>query len=184
MAQTLTELLARCRARDDDAVSELVRRFHAWALDVASSLTKDRGLAEDVVQEAFVAALEGLPKLRDPKAFPGYLRQIVRRRAGRHNTQRREHPVGTIPDSPSREPSPSERLQQGELAEAVANALASLPPTSRETMELFYLSQWRCAEIAATLGVPQGTVKRRLHDGRKHLRYALLGHFADLEKGR
>ena len=79
-------------AGDLDGFTEITRRTQHMAFGYALSLVGDLGLAEDVVQEAFVAAWFGLPSLIEPAAFPGWLRGIVRHRA--HRELRRRHLEG------------------------------------------------------------------------------------------
>ena len=78
------EALVRAAAGGDlDAFAAITRRFQHMAFGYALSFVRDLGQAEDIVQEAFVAAWYGLPSLGDPAAFAGWLRSIVRHRAHR-----------------------------------------------------------------------------------------------------
>src|SRR5262245_64038811 len=91
------DLESRVRAAaggDLDAFAEVTRRFQHMAFGYALSFVRDLGQAEDIVQEAFVAAWYGLPSLADPAAFAGWLRGIVRHRA--HRVPRRT-PLEALP---------------------------------------------------------------------------------------
>src|SRR5215472_256334 len=78
------ESLVRLAAGGDvRAFVELTRRFQHFAFGTALALTRDFQQAEDVVQEAFLAAWTALPSLADPAALPGWLRGIVRNHAFR-----------------------------------------------------------------------------------------------------
>jgi Sigma-70 region 2 len=79
----LKSLVERARGGDVKAFVELTGRFQHAAYGAALALLHDFQLAEDVVQEAFVAAWSGLPGLAEPAAFPGWLRRIVRHQAFR-----------------------------------------------------------------------------------------------------
>ena len=179
MSEGLTDLLRRCRDGQADAVAALVARFQPWALDLAHAFVDDHGLAEDAVQEAFVVALARLNDLRDPSAFPGWFRQIVRTQASRITRKRREVLLPVGPEPAGSAPSPSAELARDEIRALVRDALAALPPAGREAAELFYLDERNCGEVADLLQVPTGTVKRRLHDARKRLRGMLLGHIGE-----
>jgi RNA polymerase sigma-70 factor (ECF subfamily) len=172
---TLAELFAGCRANRGEAVTELVRRFRPWVLDLATAMVDDKESAEDVAQEAFVAAIQRLNDLREPEAFPGWLRKIVRTYARR--ATRRQHPrtLSELPEQSTPDESPAHRLELEELRRQVRRAVESLPPAGCETVTLFYLNEMSCGQIGNLLGVPAGTVKRRLHDARKRLRGMLLG---------
>jgi len=76
-------LVRRASGGDVEAFVDLTRRFQHFAFGSALALVRDFQRAEDVVQEAFVAAWAGLPGLADPAAFPGWLRGIVRHQAFR-----------------------------------------------------------------------------------------------------
>ena len=173
MNEPLAALIERCRRREEDAMAELVSRFRRWALDLANALVDDASLAEDVVQEAFTTALLRLNDLRDPLAFPGWLRQIVRRQAKHLVRKRREAPVEDVTSVQQRGPAMSEP-ERNELREHVREVIRGLPPVIRDTTELFYIEERSCVEIAAMLKIPQGTVRRRLHDARRRLRGILI----------
>jgi RNA polymerase sigma factor (sigma-70 family) len=172
VAELLSELLERCRRNDPDAVGTLVCRFRAWAHDLAESFLGDEHLAEDAVQAAFVRALTRLAELRQPSAFPGWFRQVVRTECLRIGRKRRatetlSHDAACDADAP---PSNAESEERNRL---VGAAMQTLSPATRQTAELFYWDQCPCAEVARRLGIPAGTVKRRLHDARMRLRQLL-----------
>lgn len=165
-----------CENGDGEAVEELVRRFRPWALDFATAIIDDRDLAEDAVQEAFVVAVQRLSDLREPNAFPGWFRQIIRTQAGRITRSRRELPT-ELGDVVSTTGCTSlQQLQDEELRSVVRQALSPLTGPGRDTAELFYLEDMSCSSISDRLGVPEGTVKRRLYDARARLRDMLLGY--------
>jgi RNA polymerase sigma factor (sigma-70 family) len=179
MSVVLTELLERCQNGEHEAIVMLITRFQAWALDFAASLLYDSSLAEDAVQEAFVVALQQLATLRNPAAFPGWFRQILRTRINRMNRRRCEEQFSQGFDPPGKQEPPEEYARQIELRRQVQEALNNLPPAEYETVELFYLREHSCAEVSDMLHIPKGTVKRRLHDARKRLRGMLLGYIGN-----
>ncbi len=174
MVELLTELLVRCRRGEPDAAAILIGRFQAMAGDLANALLGDAHLAEDAVQASFVRALTSLADLRQDAAFPGWLRQIVRTECNRINRRKHEASLGDA-DPPTLGGSPPEMATLAERGRLVREALAALPRVGREAAELFYLEERGCAEVAEVLGIPEGTVKRRLHDARTRLRDMLLG---------
>src|SRR5690242_3480175 len=94
MAMDHEQLVRRAGGDDVAAFVELTRRFQQFAFGSALALVRDFQLAEDVVQEAFVAAWSALPSLDEPAAFPGWLRGIVRHHAFR---QRRRKRLASVP---------------------------------------------------------------------------------------
>jgi RNA polymerase sigma factor (sigma-70 family) len=175
----LSELLHRCREGEEEAVALLVRRFEPWGRNLAAAYLSDEDLARDAVQEAFVTALHRLPDLRSPEAFPAWYRQIVRTHAirilRRRGPSAEENEGETVPDPET----PRSRFQHTELLGMVERAFGNLPAAGRETAQLFYFEERSCAEIATTLRIPEGTVKRRLHDVRRRLRSILLGYIGN-----
>lgn len=177
----LSDLLKLCENGNSNAVSELVRRFRPWALDFAAAITDDKDLAEDAVQEAFIAAISHLKELREPNAFAGWFRQIIRSQAGRILRKRQELPIEQCDLPDLTDCSPQDQLQSKELQVVVRKALQSLTSIGRDTAQLYYLEEMSCASVSDVLGVPQGTVKRRLYDARVRLRDLLLGYIQDSE---
>jgi RNA polymerase sigma factor (sigma-70 family) len=172
--EPLPDLLARCRAGDRDGFDRLVRRFHAYAVALARSLTGRTDRAEDAAQSAFVTVLTRLPDLREDDAFPGWLRQVVRTECAR--LARGQRPAATLDGdcaATAAADSPPDEIARRELRERVRVAVASLPPVQREAAEMFYLDELPQADISRALDVPEGTVKRRLHDARNTLRTTL-----------
>jgi RNA polymerase sigma factor (sigma-70 family) len=168
--ELLSELLVRCRARDESAVAELVRRFRPWAIDFAAALLGgDVHAAEDAVQVAFVNALSRLNDLREPSAFAGWFRQIVRTEANR--IARRRHEVRRNVERA--QPSPLDVAVTDERSAVVRRAIEERPKRSGEAAALHYLDELAVREIADRLSIPTGTVKRRLHDAREKLRERL-----------
>src|SRR3982075_1109251 len=96
-------LVRRATGGDVKAFVELTRRFQHFAFGSALALVRDFQQAEDVVQEAFLAAWSALPSLADPAAFPGWLRGIVRHHAFRVLRRKQLHavPLTEAEDMPS-----------------------------------------------------------------------------------
>lgn len=179
MADLLSELLERCKRDDREAIRVLVERFSPAAHDLAAAILQDRHLAEDAVQAAFVVALTRLAQLKEPDAFAAWLRQIVRTQCNRILRRRHEHASLISDDASAACSPPDENLQKRELCDMVRQALARISPLGRQTAELFYFEDHSLVEVARILQVPEGTVKRRLHDVRAQLRNILLGYMVD-----
>lgn len=172
------ELLAqvqRAREGDLDAFCYVATAFRKQALAMARSVVTDPHRAEDAVQEALLSAFRKLPQLERPEAFPGWLATVVRREAirrGRRGADLLEVPH-TVPDATTPEPSAS--LEGAEVRAAVRDAVRTLRPKARDVIERFYLQGRSVEETARELGVPVGTVKRRLFEARQRLRSRLVG---------
>jgi RNA polymerase sigma factor (sigma-70 family) len=177
----LTTLVGRAREQDLEAFTEITRRFQHIAFGYALSILRDLGQAEDVVQEAFVAAWFGLARLEDPAAFPGWLRGIVRHQA--HRVLRRKHleslPLAEADGVAAEVTEPGDRLERRRRAGAVLAAIAELPETLREVVTLFYVHECSQQDIATFLGQPVTTVNNRLHDARARLKRRVIAMVKD-----
>jgi RNA polymerase sigma-70 factor (sigma-E family) len=158
----------------DDALVELYRSQRLPLLRLAVLLTEDGGVAEDVVQDAFVALRRRWHAV-DPAAAAGYLRTSVVNAARsvhrRRSVARRYAWVGQSRDEP---PADLAVLLAEEHREVV-EALRRLPQRQREVLVLRYWSELSEAEIAEALGVARGTVKSSASRGLAALEQQLGG---------
>jgi RNA polymerase sigma factor (sigma-70 family) len=171
----LDELVSEARRGDVGAFTEIVRRHQHLAFASAVSLLGDFHLAQDATQDAFVTAYARLDALRDPRAFPGWLRGIVRN-ACRRVRRRRDlefAPLDDAFDLAASGPRPDEAVSAAEQRRLVLDAVRRLPQPQREVLTLFYLREHAQRDVATFLGVPVTTVNNRLHAARAMLRRAL-----------
>lgn len=164
-----TDTVRAAAAGDLDAFTRLVERYASLAAAVALARTGRPQIAEEVAQEAFLEAWRSLPSLRDPAAFPAWLRRVVVKHADRV-TRRKRHDTSSL----ERVVAASGADPEADAAAAaerrgVLRALAELPPHQREVCALFYLSDRSQAEIADLLGLSIAATKKRLHDARRRL---------------
>lgn len=176
MAMDHDQLVRRASAGDVAAFVDLTRRFQHFAFGSALSLVRDFQQAEDVVQEAFVAAWKALPSLAEPAAFPGWLRGIVRHHAFRILRRKQLHavPLTEAEDLPSDDPPADHILEQRRQAAAALAAISELPDTLREPAALFFIHECSHQDIAAFLGLSAATVNNRLHAARSQLKQRML----------
>jgi RNA polymerase sigma factor (sigma-70 family) len=111
------------------------------AYGCAYSVLGDFHLAQDVAQEAFLAAYRELPNLRQPKAFPGWFRQIVLSQCHRLTRRRAVGTAGldAAATAISAEPQPPEVLEEREMKDRVLAAIRALPEHQRMATTLFYI---------------------------------------------
>src|SRR5262245_35550244 len=177
----LEDLVQRARQRDVAAFVELTRRFQQFAFGSALAMVGDFQRAEDVVQEAFLAAWSSLPTLTEPVAFPAWLRAIVRHCASR---QLRRGYLETLPlaaaaELPADEPAADERVDRRNQARLALAAIAGLPTALREAAALFYVHDCSHQDIAAFLGLSVTTVNNRLHAARSKLKERMVAMVSD-----
>jgi len=166
----------RASCGDVKAFVELTRQFQHMAFGAALALVNDFHQAEDVVQEAFLAAWSALPRLADPAAFPGWLRGIVRHKAFRLLRKRtlRTVPLAEAEDLPGEEVPADRRLEQRLQSATALAAIAGLPGKLREPALLFFVHECSHQDIAVFLGLPVATVNNRLHAARSKLKERML----------
>lgn len=163
------DLVQRARRGDRAAFAALVER-HQDALRAACRRTLgDPHLAADAAQEAVLAALLGLDRLRDGDRFGAWLVGIGLNTSRRLLRDRRTPAPAGAPEMAD----PAEAVDAADAAARVRRAIAALPAGQREAVALFYLAGLTHAEAAAHLGVPPSAVKTRLHKARASLRRRL-----------
>lgn len=180
---TDADLVARVRRGDGRAFESLVRRHLRAARAVARTTVGNEDDADDVVQEAFIRALERIDDC-DPARFRAWLLTIVRNRA--HNYRERERVRETAPLDPelagSDRNDPSRALERRELAEEIGVALESLTSLQRSVVLLYDFEGWKHAEIAAELGISSGSSRVHLHAARRALRKVLGPRYGRLRR--
>ena len=174
------EGIIRLKRGDIDGMHILVCAHSLKALRTAYLITRDRALAEDVVQDSFLRAYERISSFDISRPFgPWFLRIVVRQaidaaqRASPGFESRgsdAEEVLSRIPDVGT---GPEERLEWTELREEIWNALEQLPPKQRAAIVMRYYLDLSEDEMARELGIAPGTVKSRLHVARSRLK-ALL----------
>jgi RNA polymerase sigma-70 factor (ECF subfamily) len=172
--QVYDELLVlRCVEGEEAAFTELVGRWQGRLFGHALGLLGRPDAAVDAVQETWLALVRELPRLRDPASFGGFAHRILARRcADRGRRQARERRLVTRLDVAVASSAPPTAERQSDAAR-LREALARMPSDRRVLLALHYLHEVPIADIAATLHVPRGTVKSRLHEARAELKRAL-----------
>ena len=167
------DCVQRAKQGEPGAIAELFRLYWGAARAAAYGVTGDFALAEDAASEAFCAAIEKLANLKDVRRFGPWLRTIVVRKARRLKAKRSKQHGAELKTPPDAEvPPPGDRLERLELVALVHEAVGHLSENLREAVVLFYFEAYSLREAAEFLDIPEGTLKRRLHDGRKRLREA------------
>ena len=168
---------------DQEAFGHLVRLYEKRVFALTLRMCKNPADAEEVAQEAFLAAWQGLPFFRGDSSFSTWLYRLVSnacvdllRREGRHKAAagpslNDEEAAADVTDSA---PSPQSLAERAELREQIEAGLAALPPDYRQVLLLREMHQRSYQEIADILELDLGTVKSRINRGRKQLRNFLL----------
>ena len=169
-----TELVERVREGDVAAFDLLVTRHMKRAYSVAYRLLGQREDAEDLVQDAFLAALEKIDTFQTGRSFaPWFYRILVNRGLNSRKSRSLRRMDALPPEIADMSRSPLRDTERAELRERLTVVLATLPPRQKSIVELFELEGFSSLEIAEVLGLSDGTVRWHLHQARAKLREAL-----------
>jgi len=147
----------------EQALEHLYRRHWPWAHRAAYLVVHDAGAAEDIAQEAFLAAIRSLDRFDRSRPFGPWLNRIVVNRAidwVRARALRRETGGELDTDALAAQAAPD--TGSAVYSDEVVAALRKLSPEHRAVVVLRYLLDYTPGEIAKTLGIPRGTVNSRL----------------------
>lgn len=176
------EAITRLKRGDISGLETLVRRYQVQAVRAAMLITRDRALAEDIVQAAFLRAYERISQFDAGRPFgPWFLRSVVHDAMKAVAQRERQIPLEAGPEDAASwaealadpAPGPGELAEAAETRQAVWAALERLPPAQRAAVVLRYYLGLSEAELAEELACPPGTVKWRLHAARERLRVLL-----------
>jgi len=177
------DLVLRIGTGDQEAFRGLFGRYAPSAKALALRVVRQSNLAEEIVQEAFMALWknpDGYDQQRG--SVKSWLMGTVHHRAVdlvRREEAHRRRAQRSIPEALATEPDPAEQVVQEvgapEEREAVRAALGDLPAEQQQVIELMYFGGRSQSQIAAELGLPLGTVKSRTLLGMRRLRGALTG---------
>jgi len=167
-----SDQVQRAQRGDADAFGELIRPAFDRLYAAAYRILRERGAAEDAVQDAIARCWRDLRGLRDPDRFEAWLyRSLVNAcRDEARRTQRRPSMVyGTPPDVAA----PHDEYARLADRDELERAFLGLPADQRIALVLTHYVGYSAPEIATLLSVPTGTVYSRLHYGGRAMRDAL-----------
>jgi RNA polymerase sigma-70 factor (ECF subfamily) len=150
-----------------------VRRYQLRAVRAAYGVTRDRALAEDVVQAAFIRAYERINQFDPARPFgPWFLRAVLNDAIKVATRRERQVPIDALDESRAHN-GPDVGWEEAETASEVLAALGALPPVQRAVLVQRYMLGLSEAEMAVAHARPPGTIKSRLHAARGRLRTLL-----------
>jgi len=181
-------LIERILAGEKDLFHDLIRPYERGAFLLAYSILRNQDDAEETVQQAMVKIFSHLAQLTKREKFKQWAMRVTENEAKMYRRKRRQHLYESI-DQSSTEASeerpfypkqfadwrdlPSDVVEQKEVREAVAKALAELPDIYREIFVLRDMQHLDVAETGEALGLGESAVKTRLHRARLMLRESL-----------
>ena len=168
-------LLALAARQDEEALAALYDRYGRVAYGLALRIVRDQALAEDAVQEAFLAVWRTAGSFRAERAKAStWILTLAHRRAVdlvRREERRRAQPLADgVEDADERALPADEEIELTDRRRLVQEALRQLPDEQREALELAYYGGLTQSELAERLSVPLGTIKSRMFTGLRRLR--------------
>lgn len=174
-------LVRRVKAGDEEAFRDLYQRYGPLAGGLAVRMVRHPFVAEEIVQEAFLALWRNPDAYREDRGtFRSWLMSTVHHRAvdaiRREEAQRRR---GVTPEAfdPFMEDVAQSVVEEAAAVgsrERVRSALLEIPPEQRQVLEMMYFEAKTQSQVAQELGLPLGTVKGRTLLGMRRLRSLLL----------
>lgn len=165
-------LVRRAMAGDQEAFASLAADSVDACYRLAQRILRDPHRAQDATQQALLGAWRDLPRLRDPERFDAWLYRLVVNAcyAEMRSERRWVARVRVLPTDTSMEPDVARSVAARDELEA---AFRKLTPEQRAVVVLHHHLGYPITEIAATLGIPDGTARSRLHYAVRQLRAAL-----------
>jgi len=175
-----TELIRKAKKGDTAAFAGMIRRYQNLVYATAFQILKDTTLAEDVAQEAFVAAFRSLRDLRTESSFPPWLRKITRNLALAFRKE--QHRFGALeeagvllsPPADAGSEVERDRREADAFGEEVRRIVSSLSDTLRFPVLLCHIDDLSTRDAARFLGITEGALRKRLHDGKKKLQERIV----------
>jgi RNA polymerase sigma-70 factor (ECF subfamily) len=168
------DLAQRAARGDSDAYGDLVNRHAAAARRLARTVLQNAEDADDAAQEGFLLAWRHIGRYDPARPFAPWLMRIVMNAAADLRRKRRVRATEEIPASaPTDAASPETETDRTLFRSSLEAALAKLPERQRAAIMLFDAEGYAHADIAAMLGVPEGTVRSDVFHARRALRQAL-----------
>lgn len=185
------DLLSRLRSGDESAFAALVRRYHSGLLAVARSMVDSWAVAEEAVQDTWLAVVRGVERFEGRSTFKTWMFRILANRCRSAAAKERRAPTATSDDGavvPADRFGPAgawttpplpwaeeaeDRLVAEQLADRARACLDGLPAAQRQAVLLRDVEGLDAAEVCAVLGVTAGHLRVLLHRGRARVRAML-----------
>lgn len=196
-------LVKALTARDPDAFAYLLDRYHSSLVQLALQYVPNRGVAEEVVQETWLAVIEGIDRFEQRSTLKTWLFRILVNIARSHGVkEHRSIPFATnadLDEEPAVDPhrfrrfalrgrgqwklpprhwnEPEQRALDGETLETIHRAVERLPPEQREVLTMRDLLEWTASEVCDALEISDSNQRVLLHRARSKVRAVLELHY-------
>ena len=164
-------LVLRCQTGDASAFAELIgrydRRMRYYLQKMLAGRPRDR--IDDLAQDLWLDVFRSIKKLREPRAFGTWIYRLARDRAWRDLRRSRPSTESDVDTAELADDTADESFSTAD-AEEVHRALGELSPEHREVLLLRFVEDMSYEQIAAVVGCGVGTVRSRIHYGKRALR--------------
>ena len=190
-------LAERVLSGDKSAFDEIVQLYHAALFRLANRLLRNVDDAQEVVQESFLAAYEGMERFRGQSQVRTWLLSITYNKAvdrlkkitrdnwyiaGDLDKAEIWENVETVTKFTDWRGNPEQNFQTAEIRESLEKALTMVPAESKAVFELRDIQGLTSKEVADALGIGEGAVRVRLHRVRQYLMVAMQNFFSAEER--
>ncbi|MBL0216988.1 MAG: sigma-70 family RNA polymerase sigma factor [Myxococcales bacterium] len=190
MSELERTLLRRLRDRDERAFRELIENHRDRVFNITYRMLGNRAEAEDVAQEVFITVFKTIESFREESKFSTWLYRVtvnhcknrIKYLARRHDRDRDELDEtnqatnGAVNGAPVRAAQPDKALASAQMEKLLQEAIAALDDDQRAVVILRDVEDLSIEEICEITGLPDGTVKSRLHRARLVLRKKMQRH--------
>jgi RNA polymerase sigma-70 factor (ECF subfamily) len=181
-------LVEALRNRDEQVFEQLIRMYQSALVRVAQMYVSSRAIAEDVVQESWLAVLNGIDRFEGRSSLKTWIFRIVANRAKtRGQREARSRPFSALESEASVDPGrfvegqwsappeswPEERLLGAETLRVIGDAIEALPPSQRAVITLRDVQGWSAEEVRNALELSETNERVLLHRARAKVRAAL-----------
>lgn len=173
-------LLEKAKQGDTAAFGTIIKKYQSLVYAIAMHVLFDQAAAKDIAQETFISAFKGLKDLRSETSFPSWLHSIARNRALLCLRERgrvvplEEAGVLQSPTNPMEIEMDAERTEVQSFNAGIREIISSLSDALRFPILLCYQDDLPTAEAARFLGIKEGTLRKRLHDGKRKLQARIV----------
>lgn len=198
-----SEFIAKLRSGDERAFMELVERHHAGLLRMAQIFVSDRALAEEIVQETWLAVIHGIDAFEGRASIKTWIFAIMTNQAKRHASKARRTINLSALDRLDAEDlydvdasrfagnghwlepplrwriNPEERLQRAQLLDVIKGCIESLPEKQRIVVTMRDVQGFTTQDVTSVLGISEGNQRLLLHRARAAIRLAIETHLRD-----
>ncbi|MEM9895618.1 MAG: sigma-70 family RNA polymerase sigma factor [Bacteroidota bacterium] len=176
MTKTQLVWIAELKKGNDLAAFNIYNDFVKAMYNTAIRITGSTEVAQDIVQDSFIAAFQKISALKDPMAFAGWLKQIVVNNAVQY-IRRNKIQFASVTDHDNLQ---EDHVEEDRISdEELASAIRSLPEGCRTVLSLHLFEEMKHSEIAGVLSISESTSKTQYRHAKKLLKEKLKHHYED-----